>query len=530
MTPKLLSARNSLHGGVFVRRLPFVAMGLAFTALIFIGSLKALDFVRGIEVIGELVSRKLLGMAFFSLTGFLLLSNVITAISSFYLSRDLQFLLTLPVDKKHILSLKTIETAATSSWMVAAFLPPVLMAYGVSYGAPPGYYFWAVLSTLLFIVLLAGAGAAIAHIMARLFPAKGMRDMLLFMSLVLFVAVYLLLRGAAPQADKPEELFTAIMSFRGDSPALPGYWASAVIWESLRDGMSVDFLYPFALLANAGFFVMGSLLAGSAFYARNLDAIRPKSGNVRASGYFPAQSRAVAYKDIKVFLRDTSQWSQVLVIGALLLVYVYNFRSFPVDALSRITPFIREFVVLINMLMAGLVLSAVAARFVYSSVSLEGQAFWTIKTSPLGMKSFLRSKFLYGFAPLSLVTGALVFLTSLALGVKGPLLFVSLATVFLLSFSISGLGAGMGAMYPKFKYENIASVSMSLGGMAFMTIAFCVVVFTIILEALPFHLYYKNGNSVWSLTALCVILSLAVNFAAFYFPMKMGIKSLERME
>ena len=41
--------------------------------------------------------------------------------------------------------------------------------------------------------------------------------------------------------------------------------------------------------------------------------------------------RALLVKDLKVFLRDTAQWSQLLLLLALALVYVYNFRVLDLD-------------------------------------------------------------------------------------------------------------------------------------------------------------------------------------------------------
>ena len=81
-------------------------------------------------------------MTFFSLLGFLIMSNIIAAISSFYLSKDIPLLLSKPVEIRDILRLKTFEAFINSSWMVLSFMPPVFIAYGISYGAPAGYYLW----------------------------------------------------------------------------------------------------------------------------------------------------------------------------------------------------------------------------------------------------------------------------------------------------------------------------------------------------------------------------------------------------
>jgi ABC-2 type transport system permease protein len=176
------------------------------------------------------------------------------------------------------------------------------------------------------------------------------------------------------------------------------------------------------------------------------------------------------------------------------------------------------------------VLSAVSARFIYASVSLEGQAFWIIRTSPVDIKRFLWSKFLYGFIPVTLLMLSLVFLTNLAMNAGGILMYLSLGTVVVLCISVSGLGTGFGAIYPKFKYENIASVSMSLGGMAFMLIAFSIVIATLSLEAWIFYVYSLKDAMELSAKiqiVLGVIMIILINAIAFYLPMRIGKKKLQ---
>jgi ABC-2 type transport system permease protein len=194
----------------------------------------------------------------------------------------------------------------------------------------------------------------------------------------------------------------------------------------------------------------------------------------------------------------------------------------------------KEFMVLINMLMAGLVLSAVSARFLYSSISLEGMAFWIIRTSPVTVKKLLRAKFLYGFIPVTVILLAVVFITNIAMGTDHLLMLLSGVTIFILCISISGLGTGMGAMYPRFRYENIASISTSPGGMLFMLFAFSVVLLTVSLEAWSFYSYKKavlsgSATSYMQIGQLVTagILIITLNSLAFFIPMKMGKKRLE---
>ena len=44
---------------------------------------------------------------------------------------------------------------------------------------------------------------------------------------------------------------------------------------------------------------------------------------------FGEELAAIMAKDIRTFFRDNTQWSQLLLLGALVVVYVYNFSVLP---------------------------------------------------------------------------------------------------------------------------------------------------------------------------------------------------------
>lgn len=535
--PKILSLKNSINTKIVLRRLPFIAIGIGFWILFYIGTYKVLSYVRGIEFFGEILSKKLFSMTFFSLMGFLILSNIITAISSFYLSKDIPFLISMPIEMRDIIRLKSFESILNSSWMVLSFIPPVFVAYGVSYNASISYYVFILAAFIMFTFITAGIGISIAHILTRLFPAKKSRDVLLGVGIILLIVLYFAMRSLIPiDLTKPEDFINSIISFKTDSPLLPSYWITEAIFPMFKN-KGLDIFYIGVLLSNSAFFLLLSAIIGLKFYRENIERIQPSgkgAGRWFLKNFYPGLKTAIFYKDIKIFFRDTGQWSQIFIIGALIMVYIYNFKSIPVNLISELSPFIKELMVLVNMVMAGLVLSAVAARFIYASVSLEGQAFWIIRTSPLDMNRFLWAKFLYGCIPVTLLVVIVVFVTNLAMNVKGVLMSASLTTSLMLCISVSGLGTGFGAIYPRFKYENIASVSMSLGGMTFMLIAFSVVIITLSLEAWIFYVYNLRagihgilGFSGTFQIVLCVIMILLINATALYLPMRIGRKKIQ---
>ena len=54
----------------------------------------------------------------------------------------------------------------------------------------------------------------------------------------------------------------------------------------------------------------------------------------------------------------------------------------------------------LNLGLAGFVLAAVAARFLFPSVSLEGRQMWLLRSSPLDLRAMLWSKYWIGTVPL----------------------------------------------------------------------------------------------------------------------------------
>ena len=82
------------------------------------------------------------------------------------------------------------------------------------------------------------------------------------------------------------------------------------------------------------------------------------------------------------------------------------------------------------------VISAVAVRFVFPAVSAEGHAFWIVRTSPVGMRSFLWSKFWTGLLPILILAEGLTVVSNELLGV-GPFLRVLAAVAIAAAVAVS---------------------------------------------------------------------------------------------
>jgi ABC-2 type transport system permease protein len=127
--------------------------------------------------------------------------------------------------------------------------------------------------------------------------------------------------------------------------------------------------------------------------------------------------RQLLIKDLKVFLRDVSQWVQLLPLLALVLLYLYNFRVLDLERIPYMSGFLKNVYAFINLGMAGFVMATVAVRFVFPAVSAEGPAFWIIRTSPISMHDFLWSKFWTALLPVLIFTEALTIAANQLLGI-----------------------------------------------------------------------------------------------------------------
>ena len=65
-------------------------------------------------------------------------------------------------------------------------------------------------------------------------------------------------------------------------------------------------------------------------------------------------------KDLKVFLRDVSQRSQLLLLVALMTVYLYNFRVLDLERIPYMSGFLKNIYAFLNLAMAAFVMATVA--------------------------------------------------------------------------------------------------------------------------------------------------------------------------
>jgi len=524
-------------------------VGVLFWLMIFGVLYRILGYFRGVAEIGPLLAGKLLGLILLSFLAILLLSNVITALSSFFLAKDLDLLASSPVDWLDLYLAKLGETMVHSSWMVALMAVPIFTAYGVVYDG--GWLFapYVIFVFLPLLVIPAVIGSAITLTLVNVFPARRTRDILSIITIGAAGALVLLFRIIRPEQLARPEGFLSLLDFitllrTPTSPLLPSEWATSSFMGFLVGPF--DVLPIFMLWSTAASLVVLGALLHRALYATGFT--KAQEGAERfVKGWvwrvildplfkpLAVAKREFIIKDLKLFFRDTTQWSQLILLGVLIVIYLFNIRALPLFRGEQVPFFLVSVISFLNLGLAGFVLASIAARFIFPSISLEGRQMWLLRSSPLDLRALLWSKYWIGTVPLLLVALVITVFTNVLLQATPFMMTLSVTTMILLTFAISALALGFGALYPQFETENAAQIPTSFGGLVFMMTTIVLVAGVIVLEAMPVYGYMSaafRGETVQITTSMILafigVLLLCITATAV--PLKIGLRKMEEFE
>lgn len=555
LKPHILSFKNTLkrtESAGYVRHVFLFLLGAGFWVACFFGTARVLGYFNTVEGIGEVLVFKFLSMVLISFFSILLFSSLITALGTFFLSDELPLILASPQPIGKVFYAKAIETTVLASWMIFTFSLPILAAFGWEMGAPAYFYPAVVFLWIPFLMISSGMGILAALCLVKAFPARRIQDIFFFLVALVIAGVYVLIRFLQPESLLNPGAFSEISLYIGAistpaSPYLPTTWITELIKGMMSGPFYTFHWFFFGMLVTTALsvWIIAEWVAvwiyrdgwSKAQEARRVLLTKGSILDVPAAYLYKTMPRsfgALLVKDIKIFLRSTAQWSQLLLLGALVIVYVYNFQILP----TRISPLgsllFQNVLAFLNLALCAFVLTAIAVRFVYPAVSLEGPAFWIIRTSPISLRQFWWSKFWMSVLPLVLLSELLVILTNYFLGVSKWMHLLSAATILGLCFGITSLGMLLGSRYPKFGTANPMQISMGFGGIVFMILSMGYAGLVVIIEAGPVYLWLTNawggrssGTGLFAAMAGGLGLAFLIQIVFFWVTAKLGLRAIE---
>jgi len=524
----------------------FAVFGLAFWTAVFFVSYRVLIYFQEVEDIGDILAAKLLSMVLLTFFSLLVFSSILTSLSKLYLSKDLLLVHSLPVPRENIFLSRWIESTLDSSWMVIIYSIPIFIAYGIVYEA--GFFFYADMAIALFpLCIIASALSALMVLLAVIIlPASRIRSIFMFLGLAVIIILYVTFRLLRPERLVNPENFASVLVYIQSlrtpaSPLLPSTWAFDSLMAALS-GSVADALFHAALaLSCAAFLVFTAITVAKLVYFKGFSKTREamirlfktQNNNTLFFSFLSGPERAFVIKEIKTFWRDQTQWSQIFLMGALVVIYLYNFSVLPLDKTPIKTVYLQNLFSFLNMALAAFVLTAITARFAFPSVSIEGNSFWIVRSAPMSIKTFLWIKFFIYLFPLLILSEILIVATNLLLDVTPFMMYLSVITLFFITPGVVAIGIGLGAAYPDFTSENPTQTVTSFGGLVLMILSAVYIGAVTILEAGPVYSIFMadiKGYSlsglqwIWIIVSFCMVFILSI--LAVVLPMRFGEKKL----
>jgi ABC-2 type transport system permease protein len=507
----------------------------------------------------------LLFNAFFSsLMVMLLFSTGILLYGGMYRSPEARLLLTLPVRAETIYAHKFREALWFASWGFILLGSPMLVAYGVVQEAAWPYFALLLPFMLAFVSIPAALGGLACLALVGWLPRLRLHALSIAVSIACLIAIWLgwsfltQPRAEAMSAAWFEQTFARLAIT--EQKLLPSWWLSSGLMEAARTtrdgrlstpGLLEAIKFLALLIANAMV-----LQLAAAWLAR----IAYRRGFSHLSGEVPARRRRrtswldrlliggdsaagplrlLLVKDLRLFRRDISQWSQFLIFFGLMGLYFFNLRSFNYhNAYASMIGFL-------NLAVVGLILSTFTTRFVYPMISLEGRRFWILGLLPVDRDQIVWSKFLFSFLGGLLPCAGLVLLSDSMLGLPPRLIVLHEYCCLLLCLGLSGIAVGLGARMPDLRESSPSKISSGFGGTLCLVLSSLFIMFVVIVAAIPTHLFLLartlgpaviavdgllawaggTGGAAASLAAIT-----AVGLAATLVPLVLGLRAFRRLE
>jgi len=542
--PFLYSARNRFFPQ---HKIPFRTLGLLIFSLVVCIVLyqlvvKVVSYFHSQNELGIILSLKIFQMAWITMFAMLIFSCMVSAVSTLFLSQDNEIVFAAPVTNAEIFFMRYVTTSIYTSWMMLVFSIPIFAAYGTVFEA--GLLYWPLmLGTILSTAAIATTfGMGLTVLLVNLFPAKRTKDIILYLSICFGIFIYLIFRLMRPEdlvnPDKYGHFIDYLSSLATPAaPYIPAAWASNLLSYYLLD-REIDLLLTALLIVTPlALFFLGEwamerwFLSGVTKSQESFDGYR----QLFSRGKYNRSSMGWIFrKEAKLFLRDSAEWSQLFMIAALVVVYLYNFKVLPVERSMFAEEYVTNLIAFLNIGLTGFVVASLAARFVYPSIGAEGGSFYIIMSSPLSAGRYILYKYLFYVVPFTCLALVLLVVSNRLLNIEGPMLWISVITGLIITWTVLAMALGFGAIYADFKAENRAAALGGVGAILFLFTAIAFEMAIIFLGGSPVYRvmrdWLRHGvmPSHHLLTLIgWVFVSIAISLFLALFFIRTGIKKLE---
>ncbi len=443
------------------------------------------------------------------------LGNIIVSYATLYKSTEVNYLLTKPVSYTHIFVLKFLDNFLYSSTTLFLIGFTVLLGYGTYFGYP-WYFFVGVLLFVLVPFMFLAACLAVIVLMAIMKTASrfGFRRVMTGIFLLYFGFIFVFFRVTNPiqLVEDVNRYYPNVDQYLSElGPGflrfLPNQWVSEFLFYIASN--DVQRALPFAgilLGVAAAAFVVCLLIAHRFFYRSWIVALEVQAQgslpyhptrlnliDFRKGGFLSTHLDSLLKKEFFTFFREPSQWIHLMVMVVLTSLFVVSVGN--LNLRLRVTD-IQLMTYLVLYAFGGFLTSSLALRFVFPLLSLEGNAFWCLKSAPIDSGKIYLTKFLIGLVvvlTLAEIVSVATNIPFVRLSARRPLLlWFGIFSTFWMSFAVVALNLGLGGYFSNFTEKNPIRVASSQGATLTFLFTLVFLVALVVIVIVPLSQYFQS--------------------------------------
>lgn len=479
-----------------------------FTVGAFFFTRGAISFLLEQVHIGLFLLHRFLSMLLYVFFLSINAGNIIVSYSTLYKSSEVLYLLTKPVSYTNLFVIKFLDNFFYSSTTLFVVGLSVLAGYGSYFHLPWSFYLWAIGFLFIpFMFLAAIIGVMMLMGVMKLAHVVGARIVIVALGGLYVSSIYAFFKFTNPMklVNEVMKFYPNINQYFGflDPPFskfLPNHWVAESLYWMVVGNFSRTVPYFCILLATCCLVGLAAIRIAHRWYYQSwlvfLGLRKNRTDANQSARMFDLakrsplepQTEVLLKKEFWQFFREPSQWIHLSAIVLLIAIFVGSIMR--IDIVQSLT-FLQTVSYLVVFLFNAFLISSIALRFVYPMISVEGEAFWKIRSAPVSLHKVAVLKFSAALS-LTLIIGQILNGFSRPLTSSSILSASSAANVAFIAVAMVALSFGMGSLFATYKEKNPIRVASSQGASLTFLLSLLYLVFLVAVLFFPINRYFES--------------------------------------
>ena len=426
---------------------------------------------------------------FFLITGFLIfVSSSIFGLFNFFKDEADSWIMA-SSNFESLSWVKFLRALIDSSWPIIVLALPLLLAVQSVFSFPAWYFLVSLITVLLFSFFVSGFAIVVMLAISILLKIIKVNDFKVlagfigFICLMLGVSIWIRVVSVDTSIlfQVEEVVDPTLLALKENFSIFPSHLPAMTIFSGQTNSLNLGLRFAGIVLASFGIMILvfkslksNFLSIWQTFQEGSFEAKTKTSKVKRFSAKAPNSREGVIFKkEALVNMRSPKNlfWFAFLMILMFAQVGVINLLEEYLilganrqESLAGPTPSLQIGIILFF-------ISALVLRFVFPSLSQEGDTSWILGSSPIDFRKIFKVKSLFYTGILGLISLAALSFYIIPLSVPLEVALISIVIVLTGVVTLTRVGSSMGAIFINFKTNDPQKLSTSPAGIGFILIS-----------------------------------------------------------